>query len=100
MQLSVHPSHCHPVVLRPVHPQQCYEVQTHLGKVLQGRRCAARCVVQCAVQGSVERCSPGRRAKGSWRGGEGLDLPVHPQHQWPPWKECRGFTSVGWDWGG
>lgn len=92
---SVHPSNhsaatpqCFPLV----HPQQCCEVGTHLGKVQRGRR--------CAVQNGEERCRPGRRAKGSRSGGEGLDLPVHPRHQWPPWMERRGLTSVGQDQGG
>ena len=49
---SIHPS-IHPTAIpqcfTPVHPQQCREVGTHLGKVRQGRRCAVWCGARCGT---------------------------------------------------
>lgn len=95
---SVRPSHCHPPVLHPRAPAAVPRGWDPPGE--GAARPQVRAAVRCAVRNSAERCRPGRRAKGSWSGGEGPDLPVHPQHHWPPWTERRGFTSVGWDQGG
>lgn len=81
---SIHPpkdSIATPQRFSPVHSQQRCEPTWG--------RCSAAAGARCRAEWS--------RAKGSRSAGEGLDLPVHPQHRRPPWMEGRGLASVGRD---